>query len=156
MLEVNCTNKTPDLFEMNLYLKRIARGHFVMAGNITIGVDLTDETIISAKVFYSPMAQHFMPTPFHIPQITLSKFMNTYYKDFALDGLKECATNPPLNDSSEKFIPPWSKGVMILENCTFPNDNMPSHMRSGYYRSVVTFAKQVETYYSLLIKIEPK
>ena len=141
---------------MNLYLKRIARGRFVIAGNITIGVDLTDETIISSEVFYSPTAQHFMPTPFHIPPITLSKFINIYYKDFVLDGFKECATNPPLSDSSETFTPPWTKSVMILENCIFPNDNMPSHMRSGYYISIITLSKQVETSFSYLVKIEPK
>lgn len=153
---MKCIDKTPDLLETNIYLKRIARGRFAMAGNVTTGIDLTDETKISAEVSYSSTAQHFMLTPFHIPQTTLSKYINTYYKDFLLDELKECATNPPHKDASETFIPPLTKRVVVLENCAFSNENMPSHMRSGYYKLIISLTNQIDTTCSILSKIEPK
>ena len=141
---------------MNIYLKRIARGYFVVDGTVNIGEDLTDRTIISSNVFYSATGQYYTRTPFQIPPMPISIFLNTFYKDFMMEGLKDCATNIEFIDPSKAFIPPVTKRVTVLENCTFPNENMPSHMKSGYYNITCDFANQVNTACSLLAKIEPK
>ena len=146
----------PDLFYINLYLKRIARGRFVLDGTINVGVDLTDETIIYTEVFYSPTAQNFVRTPITIPSVPLSQYMNTFFKDIGLETLNDCATNPPLRNASETFVSPLTKRIMILENCTFENDNAPSHLRPGFYKINYELRNQVESKIIALAKMEPK
>ncbi|TMW53005.1 hypothetical protein DOY81_001868, partial [Sarcophaga bullata] len=156
ILEVNCINNSPDLFDMSLKLKRIARGYFALEGTITVGEDLTDESRVHADLFYSPMGQQFMRTPFAISEMPISQYFNTFYKDLFLEAFNECSTNPPLKDSSETFIPPWRKTVMVLENCNLSNANMPSHMRSGYYKLIFEISNKVESTLTVLGKVESK
>lgn len=154
LLEINCINNTPDLYNWNWHLKRVARGHFVIDGDITVGKDLTDDTIVYAELFYSPFGQHFFRTPFHIPNVTLSDFYNKFYKDLCLDSLSECATNQPLKDKSDVFVAPLTKRIMKFENCVFSTENLPSHMKSGYYKANIAFTNEVDTVIQTLIKVE--
>lgn len=144
------------MLDLKFYLKRIGRGSFVIDGTITVGKDLTDKTIVYAEVFYSPRGQQFVRTPFVVRNMPISKFFNTFYKDILFKSYKECSTNLPINDKSETFVPPLTKRVMILENCTFSNEDMPSHLRPGYYKLKFGFTNEVETTMIFLAKVEPK
>ncbi|TMW53026.1 hypothetical protein DOY81_001889 [Sarcophaga bullata] len=156
ILEVYCINRTPDKLDIKIYLKRVSRGYFVMDGTVNIGEDATDETIVYANSFYSPTGQYYIRTPFEIQRMPLSEFMNTFYKDFLMEGFKNCATNAEFMDSSGKFISPLTKRLVMLENCTFPNENMPSHLQSGYYNLTLVFTNQSDTTCNALAKAEPK
>lgn len=142
------------MLNWNWRLKRIARGHFVIEGDITIGKDLTDDTLAYGEFLYSPFGQHFVRTPFHIPNVTLTDFYNKFYKDLCLESLNECATNLPLKDRSDVFVAPLTKRVMVFENCNLSNNNMPSHLKSGYYKVNIGATKEVETVVKILIKVE--
>lgn len=155
-MEINCTNQTPDLFNLEVYLKRINRGHFVLDGIVTVGADLTDQTLTNADIFYSSTAQHFVRTPFVVHEMSLSEMINSFFKDMLFESLKDCITNLPINDRSETFVPPLTKRIMILENCEISNDNMPSHMRPGYYNVQFGFKNEAETIATVLAKVEPK
>lgn len=155
-MEANAVNNKPDLLDIQFYLKRVGRGFFVIDGSITVGADLTDETMVSAEVFYSPSGQNYMRTPFVVKQMTLSDYFNTFYKDLFLETYMKCSTNLPMKDKSDTFVPPLTKRVMDLENCEFSNDEMPSHMKSGFYNVTIAFTNQVESYMIVLAKVEPK
>ena len=128
----------------------------MLKGSIAIYEDLTDETFVTAELWYAPIENHYVLTSFSIPEIPLSQFFNTFYKDMILESFANATENPPLRNRSETFVAPLTKRVMMFENLLLSNENMPSNMSAGYYVIHWALMGQVEHEINVLIQIEKR
>lgn len=117
--------------------------------------DLTDDFLFSLNLYYSMTGGlDFTKTPFFIPETNTTVGLNKFYKDLAMESLSKCATNAPWTD--DKFVVPLPKRLATLDNCILSNKNMPSKMRSGYYKLLLKYRKQAEGFIEFLVKVEQK
>ncbi|XP_065365678.1 uncharacterized protein LOC135958714 [Calliphora vicina] len=152
LISIKLDSATPSLIDGDLHITRISRGLFALSGSITLREDLSNDTIIYADIYYSFLGHDYIKGPLRISKTPLPKFMQTFYKDILLDSLMDCSKNTPTLEL-EGVI---TKRVLEMENCVISNENMPSHMKNGYYKIMFAFTEQVEAMLEIIAKIEKK
>lgn len=73
--------------------------------------------------------------PLQIENQTLTSFMNTGYKEYLMDSLRDCSNVPQFKDT---WNGPQPKIRFILDKCTIRIDNLPNQMLPGFYKVVVS------------------
>ncbi|XP_075167760.1 uncharacterized protein LOC142239902 [Haematobia irritans] len=155
ILSIDVKFDNPHVINASVRETRVARGVYRANGFADIKEDLTDDCEISANVFFSStgLRNSYVRTPFVIPRSKLTYALNVYYKPIAMKSLMECTDNAPYIE--DEFRPPLTKRLINFTNCTVSTENMPSHMKSGYYRNVFTLHKQCSGYFILETLVNP-
>ncbi|KAI9589626.1 hypothetical protein GQX74_007794 [Glossina fuscipes] len=153
ILDVKCDIQTPDKIEMKIKIAQPARGVYAINGYIDIREDGTDEAFFEIGIFYSRTGtgNSYTPTPFHLRKMNLSEFINWPYKEYLFGTIKECGEN--IVEVEDKFVPPLQKRRLILNECIFNTDNMPSMMKNGFYKLEVLTTQQFQLTLSILAQV---
>ncbi|XP_023302194.2 uncharacterized protein LOC111684287 [Lucilia cuprina] len=151
LLSIKLDSET-ELFKGDLYVKRLSRGLYAVSGTLNIGMDLNNNTIVCADVYYSFTSMDYIRTPFSVPKQPMPQFIKTLYKDMLLESLLKCSTNPP----DLEFDGVITKRLVELNDCIISNENMPSHMKSGFYKIIFGMQKQVTAQLEIIVKIDQK
>lgn len=153
LISVSVENHTPEKVFVELSITRPSRGIFGLSGSIDFKDDITDDFLISVSLFYSATGgSDFYRSPFNIPESRMSKFLNDFYKDMIMESFMKCGENAP--ETEDKFVEPLKKGIIKLKDCLISNKNMPSKMRSGYYKVIIKYRNLAEGVVEVLAKIE--
>ncbi|XP_075167054.1 uncharacterized protein LOC142239173 [Haematobia irritans] len=155
ILKVEVKYDNPDVLNGSVKATRVARGVYLANGFLDIKQDLTDDCELGMEMFYSPtgLKNSFVRTPFAIARSKLSHVFNNYYKPIAMKSIMECTDNAPYTE--DVFKPPVTKRLIIFTNCSVSTENMPSHMKSGYYRNVFTSYNQCSGYLLFETQVNP-
>ncbi|XP_065365679.1 uncharacterized protein LOC135958715 [Calliphora vicina] len=151
-ISIDSHSDTPDILNFNLYLTRISRGQFAFSGTMDVGEDLNDDTLVNMMVYYSYSSHDYVRSPLQVPKLELPKFIQTHYKDIMMEDLQICAKNAPDLESDGVV----TKRLAEFENCSISNENMPSHLKAGYYKIVLIFTGRANVSLTVVIKVEPK
>uniref|UniRef100_A0A1A9UT13 Uncharacterized protein n=1 Tax=Glossina austeni TaxID=7395 RepID=A0A1A9UT13_GLOAU len=153
ILDVRYNIETPDKIEMELRITQSARGVYTVDGYFDFKADVTDETFFEIRILYSKTGtgNSYSPTPFHLKKMNLSEFINWPYKEYLSNTVDECGEN--VFEFEGKFVPPVTKRRIILNECKFNTDNMPSMMKNGFYKLEVAVTKQVQVTVFILVQI---
>lgn len=71
-----------------------------------------------------------------------------------MESLLGCRNNAPL--VVHKFVPPLTKRKIELKDCIISNKNMPSKLRSGFYKVVIEYTNQADGVIEVLAKVFSK
>lgn len=69
-----------------------------------------------------------------------------------MDDLQKCAKNAP----DLEFDGVLTKRLIVLDNCFISTENLPSHLKAGYYKTVLTFTGRSKASLTIVAKVEPK
>ncbi|XP_075168644.1 uncharacterized protein LOC142240799 [Haematobia irritans] len=155
ILNIEVKFDNPDVVNASITAARVARGVYLANGVLDIKEDLTDDCEIGMEMFFSPtgLRNSYTRTPFAIARSKLSHIFNYYYKPIAMKSIKECSDNAPYTEDVFKL--PITKRLITFTNCTVSPENMPSHMKSGYYRNVFSLHKQCSGSFILESLVNP-
>ncbi|XP_075169381.1 uncharacterized protein LOC142241490 [Haematobia irritans] len=142
ILSIHVEFDDPDVVNASLKETRVARGVYLANGFFDIKQDMTDDCELGMDIFFSPTGLNstYTRTAFTILRNTLSNVLNMYYKPIAMESMAECSDNSPYIE--DVFRPPLTKRLITYKNCTVSTENMPSHMKPGYYRVIFNYYKQ--------------
>lgn len=153
ILDVRYNIQTPDKIAIEIRITQPARGVYTVNGYFDIKEDVTDETFFEIGILYSKTGtgNSYSPTPFHLRKMNLSEFINWPYKEYLSGTVDQCGENAI--EFEGKFVPPLTKRRLILSECKFNTDNMPSMMKNGFYKLEVVITKQFQFTVSILVQI---
>ncbi|XP_073846499.1 uncharacterized protein [Musca autumnalis] len=138
--KLEAINETPDIVEVHVERRLVSRGVYRSFGEVDIKQDLTDDLQMEIYVMYSTNGRDFYRTPFHVPKGNLTFYINNYYMPIFMESFSECCDNlPALNGT---FEAPLTARHITIANCVVNTENMPSHLKSGYYRITYSYMNQ--------------
>ncbi|XP_037820076.1 uncharacterized protein LOC119609389 [Lucilia sericata] len=152
LLSLKLDSENPEILNGDLYVKRVSRGLFAFSGNLNIFEDLNNGTIVYTDVYYSYTSMDYVRSPFNVPKQPLPQFIKTLYKDMLMESLLQCSSNAP----DLEFDGVVTKRVVEFDDCVISNENMPSHMKIGYYKVIFTFTQQITAQLEIIVKIDKK
>ncbi|XP_073828232.1 uncharacterized protein isoform X2 [Musca autumnalis] len=136
-------------------VERISRGVYAASGSFTINTDVVegDSNMIEFHAYRSDNGKDFKPIPLKTPRQHLYDYFNTFYKDYAMETLKDCSNMPAFEG---KFEPPLEKKTYVLEKCQFDQSAFPQHLQEGFYKVDMGGDGDVEWHFIFTVLVEPK
>ncbi|XP_011291722.1 uncharacterized protein LOC105261707 [Musca domestica] len=136
-------------------LERISRGVFAVMGSADIQYDIHegDSNTVEFNSYRSANGKDYHPLPFKTPRQHIFEYLNTFYKDYVMDTLKDCSNFPAFED---KFEPPFERGVYYLDKCQFDQKSFPQHLQEGFYKVNMSFRGDVEWYIVFVAEVQSK
>ncbi|XP_073820158.1 uncharacterized protein [Musca autumnalis] len=135
-------------------VERISRAVYAASGSITINADVVegDSNMIETHGYRSKNGKDFQPIPMQTPRIHLFEYLNTFYKDYAMETLKDCSNLPVFEG---KFEPPLEKKTYVMEKCQFDQSAFPPFLQEGYYKADMVGTGDVEWHFIFTVLVEP-
>lgn len=129
------------------------RGIFAFSGIWDIKEDInTDKAKGQIDVYYSKNGITYTLTPFRVPPLVYTDCFNNIYPLYLKDTVSECCENSI--EFEDKFISPLTKRRMICKDCIMSAENLPSHLRPGFYRLVGTTVGEIAFEISFIVNLE--
>ncbi|XP_011291723.1 uncharacterized protein LOC101896456 [Musca domestica] len=134
-------------------VERISRGVYAGSGSFTINADIVegDSHMIEFHAYRSENGKDYKPIPLKTPRQHLYEYFNTFYKEYAMNSLKNCSNMPAFEG---KFVPPLEKKTYVLEKCQFDQSAFPQHMQEGFYKVDMAGSGEVEWHFIFVVEIE--
>ncbi|XP_073828224.1 uncharacterized protein [Musca autumnalis] len=135
-------------------VERISRGVYAASGSFTINVDFVegDSNMIETHTYRSENGKDFKPIALQTPRIHIYEYFNTFYKDYAMETLKDCSNMPVFEG---KFEPPLEKKTYVLEKCQFEQSAFPPYLQEGFYKADIVGTGDVEWHFIFTVLVEP-
>ncbi|XP_073828225.1 uncharacterized protein [Musca autumnalis] len=134
-------------------VERISRGVYAASGSFTINVDFVegDSNMIETRAYRSENGKDFKPIPLQTPRIHIYDYLNTFYKDYAMETLKDCSNMPVFEGKLEKL----EKKTYVLEKCQFDQSAFPRYLQEGFYKGDIVGTGDVEWHLIFTVLVEP-
>uniref|UniRef100_A0A1A9X5P0 Uncharacterized protein n=1 Tax=Glossina brevipalpis TaxID=37001 RepID=A0A1A9X5P0_9MUSC len=146
VLDVTFEVQNTDIFEMEAKITQPTRGVYAVSGVLNFKEDITDECHMELQLLYSKTGtgNSYSPTPFRLQKMNTTEFMNWPYKDYLLDTLRTCAENFVELEEDIPFVAPVKKTRVVLNECKFNSDKLPTVMKNGFYKMEIRVYDQIE------------
>ncbi|XP_061386246.1 uncharacterized protein LOC133321169, partial [Musca vetustissima] len=133
--KVEVTTSNADLLNMSDFrAERVGRGQHALYGKIYLNFDINEDdgNELEVEIYRSASNMHdFRPLPFRIYRTHLINILNTFYKDAAMENLKNCSNLPQFDDV---FEPPLKRDIYYFDKCIFDESGFPDFIVEGYYK----------------------
>ncbi|XP_075169646.1 uncharacterized protein LOC142241737 [Haematobia irritans] len=156
LISLKSENSIPDVMTIDLAVKQVSRGTYRAVGTVEILQDLDDDFQVESQLFYSStgMPNSYVRCAISIQKSTLSVFINEFFSKMVMNQLRNC-TNDALYFENT-FRPPLTKRIIKFDNCWASNEDLPSHMRSGYYEVLFIFTRQGQAKIFIEVRVRPQ
>ncbi|KAH8310649.1 hypothetical protein KR044_002345, partial [Drosophila immigrans] len=154
ILSIYAHSESEDKINISFKFDRISFSESAISGTIVFGFDLTDDSQEKIAVLLSHSRSgrdnDYRLTPYQIPQLKLTTFMDNYYNDFGYKNLRFCTNMPKTG------VRPIRRNTFIFHQCVPTGDGFPYFLPLGYYKFEVVFTEEFFVNINLTVKVTPK